>query len=127
MESAHFGDHHNINILHSDIIGLIMKRHLIFIDFDGTITYNDVGYELFKKFSDTRTEPVVQEYRNGKINSRQCLYEECMILNERPTDPDKVFDFLDKQILSPGFYNLYRYEQAEMEHDLKMPSVPATA
>jgi 2-hydroxy-3-keto-5-methylthiopentenyl-1-phosphate phosphatase len=78
-------------------------RHLVFIDFDGTITENDVGYEMFKKFTFAATEPLVQSYRRGEINSRDCLAQECAIWNNSAPNPDEVFAYLESQPIRQGF------------------------
>jgi|GEM_PF-942900 len=76
---------------------------VVFIDFDGTITSEDVGYEMFKKFTNGRTEPCVSQYRLGKINSFECLSTECDIWNKQPPNRRDVLDFLRRQTLSAGF------------------------
>ena len=76
---------------------------VVFIDFDGSITSEDVGYELFKKFTNGRTEPCVRKYRQGKINSFECLSTECEIWNNQPPKRREVLDFLQQQTLSAGF------------------------
>ncbi len=74
----------------------------IYIDFDGTITSNDVGYEMFRKFTNAATEPLVQSYRRGEINSLKCLSAECDIWNIARPSIDDVHAFLDSQKLRPG-------------------------
>ena len=85
------------------------SRFKVFIDFDGTITVNDVGYELFKKMTDAATEPTVAAYRNGEINSLACLSGECEIWNRKPPDTNKVWKFIDNQPISPGFDRFIEY------------------
>ena len=78
-------------------------KYKIFIDFDGTITCKDVGYELFRKFTDGATEPLVQRYRSGEVNSIECLTGECEIWNSKRPAVQDVEEFLDTQSLAPGF------------------------
>jgi 2,3-diketo-5-methylthio-1-phosphopentane phosphatase len=75
----------------------------IFIDFDGTITGNDVGYEMFKHFTGGATEPLVELYRRGKINSLQCLTGECEIWNAYPPATGDIEAYLAAQELRVGF------------------------
>ncbi len=82
--------------------------YVIFIDFDGTITSRDSGYELFKKFTGGKTEPSVQKYRRGEIDSIQCLSAECDIWNEQPPDQGEVLEFLKGQPITPGFDDFIR-------------------
>lgn len=77
-------------------------RYRLFIDFDGTLTSDDVGYELFKKFTNGATEPTVAAYRRGEINSFKCLSRECEIWNQAPPDQRQVFEFLDTRKMAPG-------------------------
>ena len=80
------------------------NRHMLFIDFDGTITASDVGYELFKKFTSGATEADVQIYRAGKLNSLECLTRECATWNQYAPNSQAVYDHLDNQRLSSGFH-----------------------
>lgn len=75
----------------------------IYIDFDGTITSNDVGYEMFMKFTHAATESLVQSYRLGEINSLKCLSAECDLWNIARPSVDEVHAFLDSQKLRSGF------------------------
>jgi 2-hydroxy-3-keto-5-methylthiopentenyl-1-phosphate phosphatase len=77
--------------------------YMVFIDFDGTITSNDVGYEMFKKFTQASTEPLVQAYRRGELNSLECLSRECDVWNEASPNIIEVYEFLDRQALRHGF------------------------
>jgi 2,3-diketo-5-methylthio-1-phosphopentane phosphatase len=80
----------------------VNNRYNIFIDFDGTITANDVGYEMFKLFTRGATEPLVQAYRNRQINSLECLSQECNLWNQVAPSSRAVYAYLDSQPLSPG-------------------------
>ena len=80
-------------------------KYIFFLDFDGTITTADVGYEMFKKFTDGRTQTIVDEYRKGEVNSYACLNTECDIWNESPPNEKEVIDFIEMQGISKGFKN----------------------
>jgi 2,3-diketo-5-methylthio-1-phosphopentane phosphatase len=75
----------------------------MFIDFEGTITSGDVGYEMFSKFTNGLNESTVDLYRNGKINSFECLERECEIWNQAPPDQKAIFEFLANRQLRAGF------------------------
>ncbi len=49
----------------------------IFIDFDGTISRNDVSDEMFRELGGERCEVLIQEYLDGKISARKCYLGEC--------------------------------------------------
>lgn len=85
----------------------------VYIDFDGTITCSDVGYEMFKMFTGGRTEPTVERYRRGEINSLQCLSKECEIWNSNPPDPRKVFEYLDSRNIENGFLEFLKFLEKE--------------
>jgi 2-hydroxy-3-keto-5-methylthiopentenyl-1-phosphate phosphatase len=53
---------------------------LILVDFDGTITQNDVGALLFRTYSHKRNNKLVSLWLKGKINSRECLERECELI-----------------------------------------------
>ncbi|GAB4297491.1 MAG: 2-hydroxy-3-keto-5-methylthiopentenyl-1-phosphate phosphatase [Ignavibacteriaceae bacterium] len=52
----------------------------IFVDFDGTITKQDVGEQLFLKFGDERrVAAIIENLLEDKISSEQCWKELCEI------------------------------------------------
>jgi len=74
---------------------LINGRFKIFLDFDGTITRNDVGEEIFKKFLEKDVvNKTVEELVHGKISSRECWEKLC------EAAPAIKKDELDNLILS---------------------------
>ena len=88
-----------------------MKYH-VFIDFDGTITIDDVGYNFFKRFAFGKAEEIVRKYRRGEISAVECLKMECEIYNENPAPADKIDDFIDSQELTAGFLEFVEFCQA---------------
>ena len=48
----------------------------VFIDFDGTITHNDVGDALFERFGGSRSLEAVSDYREGKLSAVECFRKE---------------------------------------------------
>jgi 2-hydroxy-3-keto-5-methylthiopentenyl-1-phosphate phosphatase len=53
---------------------------LVLVDFDGTITKNDVGAHLFNSFSGEKSKKIVSEWLQGKISSKECLQKECELI-----------------------------------------------
>ena len=98
-----------------------MSYH-VFIDFDGTITRQDVGYNFFKIFAEGKAEPAVQQYRRGEISAVECLQAECDIYNEYPAAVSKVREFIDKQEITGGFMDFVAYCR---EHDHKLTILSA--
>jgi 2-hydroxy-3-keto-5-methylthiopentenyl-1-phosphate phosphatase len=81
----------------------VNNEYVIFADFDGTITAEDVGYEMFRRFTAGRTEPVVARFRRGEVNLQKCLETECEIWNLSPPPREEVFRYLRMRELTPGF------------------------
>lgn len=79
------------------------NEYAVFIDFDGTITVRDVGYEMFRKFTGEKTEPIVRKYRRGEVNSLECLITECEIWNQEPPPAREVLNHLREQEITSGF------------------------
>jgi len=86
-----------------------LSRYQLFIDFDGTITENDVGYEFFKRFTHGKTEAKVRMYRNGEINAIEVLQYECDIYNENPASESEVSEFINSQKIRAGFQDLVKF------------------
>jgi 2-hydroxy-3-keto-5-methylthiopentenyl-1-phosphate phosphatase len=53
---------------------------LVLVDFDGTITQNDVGADLFDTFSKKESQKIVSLWLKGKISSKDCLERECDLI-----------------------------------------------
>jgi 2-hydroxy-3-keto-5-methylthiopentenyl-1-phosphate phosphatase len=56
------------------------ENKLVLVDFDGTITKNDVGALLFNRFSKKESKKIVSEWLEGKISSKECLQKECGLI-----------------------------------------------
>jgi 2-hydroxy-3-keto-5-methylthiopentenyl-1-phosphate phosphatase len=56
------------------------KNKLVLVDFDGTITQNDVGALLFNSFSKEKSRKIISEWLEGKISSKECLEKECELI-----------------------------------------------
>ena len=56
------------------------ENKLVLVDFDGTITQNDVGALLFNSFSEEKSKKIVSEWLQGKISSKECLQKECELI-----------------------------------------------
>ena len=54
-------------------------RDLVVVDFDGTLAAADVGNRLFRRFGNDRArwEHLIEEWKHGRITSRECLTREC--------------------------------------------------
>jgi len=89
----------------------LIKYHA-FVDFDGTVTINDVGYEFFKHFTSRRVEKTVQNYRAGLISAVECLQYECDIYNEEPASADAVEEFIGRQRIRAGFKEFVKFCQS---------------
>lgn len=54
------------------------KKFKIFIDFDGTVTINDVGESIFRKFLDEKNvNRIVEDLLTDKISARECWEQLC--------------------------------------------------
>lgn len=88
-------------------------RYHVFIDFDGTVTVEDVGYKFFKVFTRGRAEDIVEKYRHGQVSAVECLQSECDIFNQEPAPADKVKEFIESQQLTPGFIEFVDFCRSE--------------
>lgn len=80
-----------------------------FVDFDGTVTVDDVGYNFFKRFARERAEDVVMRYRRGEVSAVECLQTECDLYNDYPAPAREVRDFIGSQKLTEGFLQFEAY------------------
>ena len=88
------------------------KQFKIFLDFDGTITKNDVGEEIFRKFLDESiVKKIVDDLIADKISSRQCwesLCESASIINKNDFD-----GFILSQEVDPALHRFVEYCEAK--------------
>jgi 2-hydroxy-3-keto-5-methylthiopentenyl-1-phosphate phosphatase len=56
------------------------KNTVVLVDFDGTVTQNDVGASLFETFAPDFHQDIVSLWIGGRISSRECLERLCKVL-----------------------------------------------
>lgn len=54
----------------------MMTALKVFVDFDGTVTGNDVGNAFFRKFGGEACEKLVEDYRAGIMSAQECFRRE---------------------------------------------------
>lgn len=88
------------------------SQFIIFTDFDGTITLNDVGDKLFQKFgNEIEMENLFNNYISGKISETECWTEGCKLLTE--INYDNFRNFILEQKIDQSFKNFYNFCQNE--------------
>lgn len=97
-------------------------RYHVFVDFDGTVTVDDVGYKFFKRFAEERAEPIVQQYRRGEVSALDCLQKECDIYNEYPASAREIKEFIAGQKICGGFKEFVQFCRL---HDIKVTILSA--
>jgi len=87
------------------------KRFKIFLDFDGTITKNDVGEEIFRKnLPEEIVNKIVEDLVTDKISSRECwerLCEFALIKDKKGFD-----DLILSQQIDPTLHRFVDYCEA---------------
>jgi 2,3-diketo-5-methylthio-1-phosphopentane phosphatase len=87
-----------------------MKKRIIkvFVDFDGTITLEDVGEAIFRKFGSAEiTNKIVDDLLSDKISSRQCWDELCNSIDEiNKIELNKFISSLD---IDPTFISFVKF------------------
>ncbi len=95
---------------------MIERTIKIFVDFDGTITLEDVGEAIFKKFGETeKVKRIIEDLLSDKISSRQCWDELCDsvdIINK--VDLDEFIDLIDVDPTFIPFVNFCDENKIEM-------------
>lgn len=80
----------------------------IFVDFDGTITKQDVGEAIFREFGNAElTNKIVSDLLGGKITARQCW--ELLFATIDFVDPKKLNEFIAAQEIDSFFYRFVKY------------------
>ncbi len=96
------------------------KQFKIFLDFDGTITINDVGEEIFKKFvNEEIVAGIVDQLLSGRISARECwerLCEATSGINKNDFD-----EFINSQQVDRTVHRFVKYCK-EKKYDLSILS-----
>ena len=87
------------------------KQFKIFLDFDGTITKNDVGEEIFRKnLSEGLVNKIVEELITDKISSRECWERLCELSLIK--DKNGFDDLILSQEIDPTLHRFVEYCEA---------------
>ncbi|AFH48058.1 2-hydroxy-3-keto-5-methylthiopentenyl-1-phosphate phosphatase [Ignavibacterium album JCM 16511] len=74
----------------------------VFVDFDGTITTEDVGDSIFRKFGEPElVKTIIDDLHNNKISSRKCWDLLCASVNR--IDENDLNKFIDEMKVNPTF------------------------
>lgn len=99
--------HHNNFIPYVDN-KLTEKQFKIFLDFDGTITQNDVGEEIFKKFlNENIVDDIVRDLLSDNISSRECWERLCASAVE--LDIKELDNFILSQEVDPTLQRFIQF------------------
>ncbi len=94
-------------MLHLDQVTSDTKFN-VFVDFDGTITTQDVGEAMFLKFGDLETvNKVIERWLNREISSFESWEEMCKSVNG--FDLKVFYDFLDTIKIDSTYKNFVEY------------------
>ena len=79
----------------------------IFVDFDGTVTEEDIGNRFFEEFGGPAQRDIVAAYRAGEISARECFRRETAALGLLPLrDAER---FLRERPIREGFAEFFRF------------------
>ena len=79
---------------------------VIFCDFDGTVSRRDVGYSLFRHFSNGRNEDLLPDWKAGRLSTRDCLRMEAEMVH---ASADEILGFVDRFELDHTFPELVSF------------------
>lgn len=88
------------------------KVFKIFVDFDGTITEQDVGEEIFLKFADKeKAKVIIDHLLNNKLSSRDCWLQLCNAVSS--IDKRELDTFIDTMTMESSFTEFINYCSSE--------------
>jgi 2,3-diketo-5-methylthio-1-phosphopentane phosphatase len=80
--------------------GRSVKRAQILLDFDGTVTVKDTVDAILERFAAPAWREVEEEWKAGKIGSRECLAKQTALIDAAPEEIDFLIDEME---IDPGF------------------------
>jgi len=80
----------------------------VFVDFDGTITQQDVGDAIFTKFGEKeKVNSIIDDLLNDRISSRDCWIKLCDAVPY--INKEELDEFIESLPLESSFYNFKEY------------------
>lgn len=80
----------------------------VFVDFDGTITLEDVGEAIFRKFGeDEKVKKIIEDLLSDKISSRKCWDDLCKSVNV--INKSELDEFIDSLDIDPTFIPFVKF------------------
>ncbi len=86
---------------------LNLKCH-VFVDFDGTIAPVDTTDLLLERFADSGWLEIEEQWKSGKIGSRECLVRQIDLVRATPGELDDFVSRIDIDPDFPAFIELCR-------------------
>jgi 2,3-diketo-5-methylthio-1-phosphopentane phosphatase len=84
------------------------QKFKIFIDFDGTITKEDVGESIFRNFGDKiKVDRIIDDLLNDRITAKQSWIELCNSVDQ--VEVSVLNDFIYRMEVDSGFHNMIRF------------------
>lgn len=81
-------------------------KYSVCCDFDGTISIGDIGNRFFRTFTSIDLDGILNEWKAGRIDSRECLTRECEYVT---VTKEEFTEFTDKQKIDPTFHTFYDF------------------
>ena len=72
----------------------------VFLDFDGTITRQDVTDAILEAFADPAWRAIEEQWQADRIGSRECLAAQIALVTATPAQVNRLLDGID---VDPGF------------------------
>ena len=96
--------------------GHVQRVYKIFVDFDGTITKQDIGEQLFLQFGDTeKAEAIIKQISSRELTSIDGWKALFKILN--PVSIDELTNFVRSFEIDKAFHRLVSFAK---EHNVEM-------
>lgn len=87
---------------------MIKRTMKVFVDFDGTITLEDVGEAIFNKFGETeKVAKIIEDLLSDKISSRQCWDDLCDSVDD--INKAELDGFIDTLDVDPSFITFVKF------------------
>ncbi|MDR3609759.1 MAG: MtnX-like HAD-IB family phosphatase [Ignavibacteriaceae bacterium] len=95
---------------------MIDQKIKLFIDFDGTITREDVGESIFRNFGDrSKVDKIIEDLLSDRISAKQSWIDLCASVDK--VDVNTLNEFIYKMEVDPGMYKLIQFCR---DHDIQI-------
>lgn len=86
----------------------VLEKPIVFCDFDGTVTQEDVTDRILDELADSTWRELEAAWVGGQMGSRECLERQMALVRASEKELNRLIDAIP---VDPGFASFYRFTE----------------